>query len=82
MYFATHGWNWKYDNVLEAIRVAKGASDFGEFNFDVCSFTWDEYIKRYVLGIQKFMLNSGEEQLPRARKMLKMYALNVRITVC
>lgn len=72
-HFFANQWTWANGNVSEIWAAAQATEDADDFEFDVRSMDWDLYLKRFVLGTQKYMLKCGEELLPRARKQLQMY---------
>lgn len=71
-FFATRDWNFAFDNVQQMLDAAAKAEDVSEFPFDIRKVNWNDYVERMVLGTQKYILKSGEESLPRSRKILKL----------
>lgn len=53
--------------MLQCVQLC---DDFSEFNFDCCSIDWDEYVKRWVIGLRKYILKCDESSLPAARRAL------------
>lgn len=58
--------------MLEVLDAAQRTTDIDEFQCDVCSIDWDDYAKHFMAGLQKYMMGSGEESRPTARKVMKM----------
>lgn len=64
--------NYVNQSITEMMtKAASQCEDFHEFNIDVCSIDWEDYLKNCVLGFQKYMLNSKESDLPAAKRKLK-----------
>lgn len=62
------------EDMLQAVAICE---DSEEFNIDCGSIIWDEYIKRMVLGLQKYILKSDESLLAQNRRTLKGFVLIV-----
>lgn len=68
---------WKFENkcqkqLVEAVKKSEDGLDFSACNMDqTTSFTWDSYVKNYVLGIRKFILKDDESTLEKARAKIK-----------
>lgn len=61
------------NSTLEMLEAVKRCTDNEEFKFDCCAIDWDDYIKKSVLGSQKYILKCDEKELPSARRALKVY---------
>lgn len=72
-YFTTNEWRFASGQVNDMLKAAKVTGELVDFNIDIRSMNWDVYVKRFVLGTQQYILKSGEESLPSARRTLKMY---------
>lgn len=53
--------------MLEAVKKCE------EFKFESCGIDWDDYVKKSVLGSQKYILKCDERELPSARRAFKFY---------
>lgn len=49
------------------------ADDRNTFFMDIKCLNWDEYMKIYVLGARKFVLNEDSSTLPQCRKIFMIY---------
>lgn len=79
-YFALKEWNFETGNVLRLIRAAKETQlDAHEFNCDISSLDWDEYIQKYIIGIRTLILKDDLSSLPDARRKLKKLVWTKRI---
>lgn len=79
-YFALNEWNFETGNVRRLIRAAQETQlDAHEFNCDMSSLDWDDYIKKYILGIRTFILKDDLSSLPSARRKLKKIIWTKRI---
>ena len=80
-YFALNDWNFEAGNVQRIIRAARETQlDAHEFNCDVSSLDWDEYLEKYLIGIRTFILKDDLSTLPSCRKKLKKIIWTKRIT--
>lgn len=68
-----HEWNFEVTNVKQLIKEIDVASDGNEFNCDVSTLDWNEYLKNYMLGIRKYILKDDLESLEVARKTIKRF---------
>lgn len=55
------------------LQAAAECDDFSEFNFDVCLIDWDDYMKKWVIGLQKYYLKSDQVSHPSHKRALKRY---------
>jgi alcohol-forming fatty acyl-CoA reductase len=79
-YFAMHEWNFETANVRRIIRAARETQlDAHEFNCDLTSLNWDEYMEKYMMGIRTFILKDDISSLPGARKKLRNIIWGKRI---
>lgn len=79
-YFALRDWNFEAGNVQRIIRAARETQlDAHEFNCDVASLDWDEYLEKYSIGIRTFILKDDLESLPSCRSKLKKIIWTRRI---
>jgi alcohol-forming fatty acyl-CoA reductase len=80
-YFTINDWNFEAGNVQRIIRAARETQlDAHEFNCDVSSLDWDEYLEKYMIGVRTFILKDDLSSLPSSRKKLKKIIWTKRIT--
>lgn len=71
-YFVLNGWKFEARNFERMIRAAKETqADCNEFNCDLRTLNWDEYVECHLLGIRKFILKDDLSSLPMARNKLR-----------
>lgn len=71
-YFTTHQWTFHNENVRELLNVMK-ERDKDNFQFDVRSIVWEDYIEKYVLGFRQFLFKQDPSSLEASRKRLTKY---------
>lgn len=70
-YFTTHKWNFKNEKFLR-IRDTMCPEDKKEFNMDFRAVEDMPYLRSCILGAREYVLKEPPENLPRARKMIKL----------
>lgn len=76
---------WKFENkcqkqLVEAVKKSEDGPDFSMCNMDQSTtFTWDNYVKNYVLGIRKFILKDDETTLEKARAKIKRLSWSKKV---
>ena len=60
-FFTTHEWTFKTEN-LERLSGYLNEQDHKEFNLDVSSLVWDEFLLDYVRGLRDFVLKEVHKQ--------------------
>lgn len=66
-----HEWNFITTNVEELLQAVRQAKDGDEFQIDVSTMNWEEYIRQYMFGIRKYVLKDDLESLTKARRTVK-----------
>lgn len=74
-YFTTRQWNFKNDNVRK-LSQALDAKDRVNFQIDVSTMIWEEYVEKYVLGFREFLFKQNPNTLPDSRIKLRRYLYN------
>ncbi|KAK8780279.1 hypothetical protein V5799_018380 [Amblyomma americanum] len=76
-YFLTHGWLFKWNNVVGLIEDLS-RTDKKLFSLDIQDIEWEPYCDQYVLGIRKYLLKAEDDKLPDSRRRLKrLYAVHL-----
>ncbi|XP_063960794.1 fatty acyl-CoA reductase 1-like isoform X2 [Lytechinus pictus] len=70
-FFLMHTWSFGYKNV-EALTTSMSKEDREVFFTDVRPLHWPSYFHDYVLGTRRFLMKEDLENLPAARRHLKM----------
>ncbi|XP_003746504.1 putative fatty acyl-CoA reductase CG5065 [Galendromus occidentalis] len=60
-FFTTHQWTFRTDN-LERLSGYLSEQDRKEFNIDVSSLKWEEFLLDYVRGLRDFVLKETHKQ--------------------
>jgi hypothetical protein len=68
-YFTTHQWKFHSDNVM-ALLDALDDKDRQQFQFDVRTIQWDDYVEKYVLGFRQFLFKQNPSSLEDSRKRM------------
>jgi alcohol-forming fatty acyl-CoA reductase len=68
-YFTTHQWKFHSDNVL-ALLNALQEKDRQQFQFDVGTIQWEDYVEKYVLGFRQFLFKQSPSSLEASRKRM------------
>lgn len=68
-YFTTHQWKFHGDNVL-ALLDALEEKDRKQFQFDVRTIEWEDYVEKYVLGFRQFLFKQSPSSLEASRKRM------------
>lgn len=66
-----HEWNFDTGNVMDLLKEVGSTKDGAEFNFDISSMNWDDYIKSYMFGIRKYVLKDNLDSMENAKKTVK-----------
>lgn len=75
-YFTTHQWKFHGENVL-ALLDALNERDRQQFQFDVRTIQWEDYVEKYVLGFRQFLFKQNPSSLEASRKrMTKLKVLH------
>ncbi|XP_018569983.1 putative fatty acyl-CoA reductase CG5065 [Anoplophora glabripennis] len=76
-FFSTHEWDFKASTMDELVEAVKHAEDGERFNVDLREsngFTWDCYVKDFMLGVRKFVLKDDVSSLAKAKiKLNRLY---------
>lgn len=70
-FFALHQWNFASENLLGLQEAMEHPYDCEVFNVDITGLDWDSYIKKYILGIRKYILKDPIDTIPIAQKKLQ-----------
>lgn len=68
-YFTTHQWTFHGDNVQMLLDAMK-ESDRQQFQFDVRTIEWENYVEKYVLGFRQFLFKQNPSSLEESRKRM------------
>jgi alcohol-forming fatty acyl-CoA reductase len=68
-YFTTHQWKFNGDNV-QMLLDSMQENDRKEFQFDVRSIEWEDYVEKYVLGFRQFLFKQSPSSLEESRKRM------------
>lgn len=68
-YFTTHQWKFHGHNA-QALLDALSEEDRQQFQFDVRSIMWEEYVETYVLGFRQFLFKQNPSSLEDSRKRM------------
>jgi fatty acyl-CoA reductase len=68
-YFTTHQWKFHSENV-ETLLDAMQDKDKDEFQFDVRTIEWENYVEKYVLGFRQFLFKQNPSSLEVSRKRM------------
>lgn len=75
-YFTTSEWYFHNDNVRN-LYSEMNSKDKEEFNFDVTSLDWKDYLRVYCLGIRKYLLKEDLSTVAEGQKHLsRLYILS------
>ncbi|CAH0404528.1 unnamed protein product [Chilo suppressalis] len=72
--FSMNEWRFKSDN-MRRLRESLSRADAQIYNLDPNTIRWDEHVKNYVKGVRKYVLKEKDEDLPKARRRLRMLHL-------
>ncbi|KAG5682030.1 hypothetical protein PVAND_011422 [Polypedilum vanderplanki] len=73
-YFTTHQWKFHSDNV-QVLLDSMNEKDKNEFQFDVRTIEWENYVEKYVLGFRQFLFKQSPSSLEVSRK--RMHRLKI-----
>lgn len=68
-YFTTHQWRFQGDNV-KMLLESMDDEDKKEFQFDVRTIVWEDYVEKYVLGFRQFLFKQDPSSLEESRKRM------------
>jgi len=71
-YFTTNQWTCDTENVTSLLSSLSPA-DNKNFNFDLRSIPWDDYIFGYGVGIRQYIMKEEPSTVPAARKRIRKY---------
>lgn len=66
-----HEFNFETSNVRDLINEVNRCKDGADFAIDIRLLNWDSYIKRYILGIRKYVLKDDDKSLASSRKKVE-----------
>lgn len=69
-FFSTHQWDFKATTMDELVHAVRSAEDGEKFNVDLREsngFSWDSYVKDFMLGVRKFVLKDDISSLSKAK---------------
>lgn len=69
-YFSTREWKF-HSNNSRILMEKMSPEDRENFNFDISSLDWEEYLKNYVVGTRRYLFKEDDSTIPEARKCLK-----------
>lgn len=69
-YFTTHQWKFHSDNVFSLLDALQ-EKDRQQFQFDVRTIQWEDYVEKYVLGFRQFLFKQSPSSLEDSRKRMK-----------
>lgn len=70
-YFAQKEWKMISNSISELIAAVDGAKDGNDFEINVNSFKWQDYMQTCWLGIRKYILKDDLSSLEPARSKVK-----------
>jgi len=68
-YFTTHQWTFQSENV-HLLLDSLSANDRQQFQFDVGTIQWEDYVEKYVLGFRQFLFKQNPSSLEASRKRM------------
>ena len=68
-YFTTHQWTFHSENVQMLLDSMK-ENDRQEFQFDVRTIEWEDYVEKYVLGFRQYLFKQNPSSLEESRKRM------------
>lgn len=68
-YFTTHQWIFHGDNV-KSLLDSMDDKDKKEFQFDVRTIVWEDYVEKYVLGFRQFLFKQDPSSLEESRQRM------------
>lgn len=74
-YFSLQSWTFHDENTRSLVsRLSE--LDQKLFNFDISKLNWDDYFKRHVEGIRKYIMkDTDEDSLEKGKKHIQRSAL-------
>lgn len=73
-YFTTHQWTFQSQNV-QTLLNSLNENDRQQFQFDVGTIEWENYIEKYVLGFRQYLFKQCPSSLEDSRKRMSKYFL-------
>lgn len=72
-FFSTKEWHFDTKGTNELIKAVKSTNTRDDFEVDIkdSDFSWENYVKHFVLGVRQFILKDELDTLPHARIKLK-----------
>lgn len=75
-YFTTHQWHFNSDNV-HTLLASLNQKDRAQFQFDVNTIEWEDYVEKYVLGFRQFLFKQNPSSLEESRKRMTKYGIKI-----
>ncbi|KAJ8917331.1 hypothetical protein NQ315_002353, partial [Exocentrus adspersus] len=76
-FFSTHQWDFKASTMDELVGAVNRAEDGEKFDVDLREtngFSWDCYVKDFMIGVRRFVLKDDLSSLERAKvKLNRLY---------
>ncbi|XP_074030221.1 putative fatty acyl-CoA reductase CG5065 [Leptinotarsa decemlineata] len=75
-FFSTNQWNFEVSTMQTLQNAIDTAKDGGEFEINISEsngFSWDQYIKNFMIGVRQYVLKDDISSLAQARA--KLYRL-------
>ncbi|KAK0076153.1 hypothetical protein PV325_005810 [Microctonus aethiopoides] len=69
-FFTVNEWRFHGENMQQLAKSVKAANDANNFNVDIATLDWDNYVQQYMLGIRKYILNDSPDTLTNARSRI------------
>ncbi|KAI5699456.1 hypothetical protein M8J75_003214 [Diaphorina citri] len=70
-FFALNEWHFGSRNIKKLAESLKTSHDWQIFPVDMRILKYDAYVKNYMIGIRKYVLNDPDKSLPSARRKLQ-----------
>lgn len=69
-FFILHEWVFYTANMENLIKCVKQVDNLNQFNLDIASINWNNYMRNYILGVRSFFHKDDPESLNKARSRL------------
>lgn len=66
-FFTLHEWFFQTANMENLIKCVEQVDNLNQFNLEIASINWDNYMRVYFLGIREFIYKDSSESLNKAR---------------
>lgn len=77
-FFTVNEWRFHGENMQQLAKSVKAANDANNFNVDITTLDWDNYVQQYMLGIRKYILNDSPDTLTNARSRISKCVKNMK----